>query len=236
MSKKALLLAALAAATAAAPAVAEPLNYNVIEFAESASAEVQQDTMIIGLEVNQEGRDRAEVNRAFMQKYNKLTRHISANKVLKSELQGRRANPLYQYKNGKQTQIGWQESAQIRVESTDFTAINQLIAQAQNDAALQYTQFSVSKKKREAVIDEVSKAALKRFQARADTLVQTLGFRGYKIVHLNLGQIGNQSAEYAAPAPMMMRAAKADSMGGMPETTNPGTEEIRITINGTIQM
>ena len=38
MSKKALLLAALAAATAAAPAVAEPLNYNVIEFAESASA------------------------------------------------------------------------------------------------------------------------------------------------------------------------------------------------------
>ena len=226
MSKKALLLAALAAATAAAPAVAEPLNYNVIEFSESASAEVQQDTMIIGL----------EVNRAFMQKYNQLTRHISANKVLKSELQGRRANPLYQYKNGKQTQIGWQESAQIRVESTDFTAINQLIAQAQNDAALQYTQFSVSKKKREAVIDEVSKAALKRFQARADTLVQTLGFRGYKIVHLNLGQIGNQSAEYAAPAPMMMRAAKADSMGGMPETTNPGTEEIRITVNGTIQM
>lgn len=119
---------------AALQAVAEPLNYNVIEFAESASAEVQQDTMIIGLEVNQEGRDRAEVNRAFMQKYNKLTRHISANKALKSELQGRRANPLYQYKNGKQTQIGWQESAQIRVESTDFTAINQLIAQAQNDA------------------------------------------------------------------------------------------------------
>ena len=102
MSKKALLLAALAAATAAAPAVAEPLNYNVIEFAESASAEVQQDTMIIGLEVNQEGRDRAEVNRAFMQKYYKPTRHISANKVLKSELHGRRANPLYQYKNGKQ--------------------------------------------------------------------------------------------------------------------------------------
>ena len=227
MSKKALLLAALAAATTAAPAVAEPLNYNVIEFAESASAEVQQDTMIIGL----------EVNRAFMQKYNTLNRHISANKALKSELQGRRASPLYQYKNGKQTQIGWQESAQIRVDSTDFTAINQLVAQAQNDAALQYTQFSVSKKKREAVIDEVSKAALKRFQARADTLVQTLGFRGYKIVRLNLGQIGNQSAEYAAaPQAMMMRAAKADSMGGMPETTNPGTEEIRITVNGTIQM
>ena len=233
MSKKALLLAALAAA--AAPAVAEPLNYNVIEFAESASTEVLQDTMIIGLEVNQEGRDRAEVNRAFMQKYNQLNRRISANKALKSELQGRRASPLYQYKNGKQTQIGWQENAQIRVESTDFTAINQLIAQAQNDAALQYTQFSVSKKKREAAIDEVSKAALKRFRARADTLVQTLGFSGYKIVRLNLGQIGNQSAEYAA-APMMMRAAKADSMGGMPETTNPGTEEIRITVNGTIQM
>ena len=48
MSKKALLLAALAAATAAAPAVAEPLNYNVIEFAESASAEVQQRANVDG--------------------------------------------------------------------------------------------------------------------------------------------------------------------------------------------
>ena len=91
MSKKALLLAALAAATAAAPAVAEPLNYNVIEFAESASAEVQQDTMIIGLEVNQEGRDRAEVNRAFMQKYNQLNRRISANKALNAKRRAARS-------------------------------------------------------------------------------------------------------------------------------------------------
>ena len=37
-------------------------------------------------------------------------------------------------------------------------------------------------------------------------------------------------------ATLNARAAKADSMGGMPETTNPGTEEIRITVNGTIQM
>ncbi|UOO81040.1 SIMPL domain-containing protein [Uruburuella testudinis] len=238
MLKKTLLLAALAA-TAAFPVAAEPLNYNIVQFAESANAEVPRDTMIIRLTVNEEGRDRAVVNRAFVRKYNTLTQRIEANRAFKSELLGRNAYPRYEYKNGKRTQIGWQETAQIKVESKDFTALNRLIAEAQNEANLQNTSFSVSKQKREEVIDEVSKAALARFQSRAETLARTLGFRGYKIVSLDLGQIGNQevmSAYADAAAPMALRAMKAGSAGEIAETPNPGTEQISITVNGTIQL
>ncbi len=238
MLKKALALGIVAAA-ATMSARAEPLNYNVIEFAESASAEVSRDTMTIRLTVNEEGKERAEINRAFVRKYNALNQRIEANRAFKSELINRNAYPRYQYKNGKQTQIGWQETAQIKVESKDFAALNRLIAEAQNEASLSNTSFSVSKQKREEVIDEVSKAALKRFKDRANTLVRALGFSGYKIVHLNLGQIGNQQmVEYGAPAPapMMARAMKADSAGEVTEAPNPGTEEISITVNGSIQM
>ena len=120
----------------------------------------------------------------------------------------------------------------------DFAALNRLIAEAQNEASLSNTSFSVSKQKREEVIDEVSKAALNRFKARANILSRTLGFSSYKIVQLNLGQIGNQTimAESAYAAAPMMLARKADGAGEIAESPNPGTEEISITVNGTIQM
>ncbi|MDO5640737.1 MAG: SIMPL domain-containing protein [Neisseria sp.] len=237
MLKQALALGVLAAA-ATLPARAEPLNYNVVEFAESASAEVPRDTMTIQLTVNQEGKDRAEVNRAFVRKFNALNQRLEASRSFKSELLSRNAYPRYEYKSGKQTQIGWQETARFKVESKDFAALNRLIAEAQNEASVSHTAFSLSKQKREEVIDEVSKAALNRFQSRASTLAKTLGFNSYKIVHLNLGQIGNQQVmmEYAAAAPMSMRAKGADSMGEITDAPNPGTEEISITVNGSIQM
>ncbi|MFV2029374.1 SIMPL domain-containing protein [Neisseria sp. S1] len=235
MLNKPLALGMLAAA-AALPAQAETLNYNIVEFSESASIEVPRDIMTIRLTINEEGADRAAVNRAFVQKYNSLNRRLESNRAFKSELLNRNAYPRYQYKNGKQTQIGWQESAQIKVESKDFAALNRLIAEAQNEASLNDTSFSISDKKREEVIDEVSKAALNRFKNRADTLSRTLGFSGYKIVRLNLGQIGNQPLEYAAPVAAMRTMKMSDSAGEIAEAPNPGTEDISITVNGTIQM
>lgn len=234
---KTVLTVALLAA-AALPAMAEPLNYNVVEFSESASSEVPRDTMTVRLNVQAEGSDRATVNREFVRKFNSLNYKISSNRQFKSELLGRNAYPNYQYKNGKRTQIGWLESADVKVESTDFTALNRLIAEAQNEANVEQTYFSVSKKKREEVVDSVSKAALLRFKDRASTLAKTLGFSGYKIVKLNLGQLGNRSVEYAAPQAGMLRMAKvSEGAGGEAiEAPNPGTESIGITVNGTVQM
>lgn len=219
-------------------AQAEPLHYNLLEFSESASMEVARDTMSVRLEVSQEGKDRAEVNREFVRKLNAVTKRIEANRLFKSEQLGRNAYPQYQYKNGKRIQIGWRESAEIKVESKDFAALNRLIAEVQNEANLEMSRFYVSKQKREEVIDKVSKAALLRFKDRADTLSKTLGFSSYKIVRLNLGQVGNHAVnENMAYAPMVMRAAKvSDSMGEVADVPSPGVEEISITVSGSVQM
>ncbi|MCF7520765.1 SIMPL domain-containing protein [Neisseria sp. ZJ106] len=223
---------------AALPAVAEPLNYNVVEFSESANIEVARDTMTARFQVRAEGKDREAVNSEFTKKFNSFSKKAQ-NSPFKSELISRHATPRYQYSNGKRTQTGWEEVAEFKVESKDFNALNRLIAAAQSDANLQYTSFSVSKQKRESVIDEVSKAAILRFKDRAQTLAQTLGHSSYKIVKLNLGHIGSQPVQYESAAAFksvraVPLAASAD--GGEIDNPTPGTEEISITVDGSIQM
>jgi len=53
---------------ASLPVAAESLNYNIVEFSESANMEVPRDTMTAYFSVNAEGKDRQAVNQAFMKK------------------------------------------------------------------------------------------------------------------------------------------------------------------------
>lgn len=224
----ALFLCALAAA-----AQAEPLNYNVVEFAESATVSVPRDTMTAVFTVRAEAREREAAHRAFAAKMNAFSRR-AADKALEVSEANRSSHPVYSYPDNKRVQTGWQESIEYTVKSQDFAALNRLIAQSQKDAEVQNTHFTLSPQKRNSAVDEASRAALLRFKDRAAALAQTLGFSGYKIVSLKLGELGD--------APVIMMSAKAgyaapmaaDSATAAPPS--PGIEEIRITVNGSVQM
>ena len=158
----------------------------------------------------------------------------TADKALEVSEANRSSHPVYSYPDNKRVQTGWQESIEYTVKSQDFAALNRLIAQSQKDAEVQNTHFTLSPQKRNAAVDEASRTALLRFKDRAAALAQTLGFSGYKIVSLKLGELGD--------APVMMMSAKAgyatpmaaDSATAAPPS--PGIEEIRITVNGSVQM
>lgn len=225
----ALFLAALTAAVQA-----EPLNYNVVEFAESATVSVPRDTMTAVFTVRAEAREREAAHRAFAAKMNAFSRRATADKALEVSEANRSSHPVYSYPDNKRVQTGWQESIEYTVKSQDFAALNRLIAQSQKDAEVQNTHFTLSPQKRNAAVDEASRAALLHFKDRAAALAQTLGFSGYKIVSLKLGELGD--------APVMMMSAKAGYAAPMAadnETAappSPGLEEIRITVNGSVQM
>ncbi|QNT59596.1 hypothetical protein AABM17_2590 [Neisseria musculi] len=224
---------------AALPASAETLHYNVVEFSESASVELLRDTMTVNLRVHEEGRSRETVSGNFVKKLNNVTRKASA-APFKSELLHRSASPRYEYDSkGKRTQTGWEEQAVVQVESKNFEALNKLVAESRSDADLESLTFKVSKQNRQDALDEVSQAALARFKDRAAALAKAMGFRNYKIVRLNFGQIGSRPIDSGTP--VMMRAAKAaavsdEAAAPVPEHTSPGTEEVSITVRGTIQM
>ena len=195
---------------ASLPVAAESLNYNIVEFSESANMEVPRDTMTAHFSVNAEGKDRQAVNQAFMKKFNQFNK-ISQNSKFKAELMERNGSPRYQYTNGKRTQTGWEEHAY----------------------------FKVSKEKREETVDQLSKAVILRFKDRAQNLAQTLGFSSYKIVKLNLGHIGNRQVGGDFAHAKMLRAAPVAEMAagiedGIP--ASPGSEEISLTVSGSVQM
>ncbi|ASK28236.1 SIMPL domain-containing protein [Neisseria chenwenguii] len=231
------VLAAAVLAALALPAAAEPLNYNIVEFSESAGTEVARDTMAAQFQIRAEGKDRSAVSTAFTKKFNNFNRKTKGS-AFKTELLSRRASPRYQYSNGKQTQTGWEENAEFKVESQDFAALNRLIAETQNDANVEHTYFSVSKKKREDAIDEVSKAAIVRFKERAQTIARTMGFSHYKIVKLSLGHIGSRSIGHESGMALKMARAMpmAESAAAPVDTAPSGVEEISITVSGSIQM
>ena len=76
---------------ASLPVAAESLNYNIVEFSESANMEVPRDTMTAHFSVNAEGKDRQVVNQAFMKKFNQFNK-ISQNSKFKAELMERNAH------------------------------------------------------------------------------------------------------------------------------------------------
>ena len=142
------ILAALVLATAL-PAAAETdtLQYNIVEFAESAHLEITRDTMTAHFSINAEGKDRATVNKAFQKKFNDFNKAVQNNK-LQAELLNRSANPRHEYNNnGKRIQTGWEEIASFKVESKDFDAINRLTDETLQSATLNHISFSISKEK-----------------------------------------------------------------------------------------
>lgn len=219
------------------PVAAEALNYNIVEFSELAGAEVAQDTMSARFQVTAGGRDKNAVNAEFVKKFNNFTRK-SKNGSFKTELVSRSAMPRYQYTNGRRIQTGWEERAEFKVEGRDFDELNRFIADVQADAALEYTDFHVSRERRNEIVDQVSKDAILRFKARADKLSGILGTSGYKIVKLNLGHIGSYiTGRGAVPAKMLRAMPMAASYGveeGM-DSVAPGVEEISISVDGTVQ-
>ena len=238
------ILAALVLATAL-PAAAETdtLHYNIVEFAESANLEITRDTMTAYFSIASEGKDRATVNKAFQKKFNDFNKAVQNNK-LQTEILNRSASPRYEYNNGKRIQTGWEEEAVFKVESKDFDAINRLIDETLQTATLNRIGFSISKEKREAAVDQVSKAAILRFKDRAQDLAKTLGFSNYKIVKLNLGHIGNRSIDdrLGFARTKMMSAESAVARSAVSDENNtiqapsPGSEEISITVIGSVQM
>ncbi|KPN71682.1 SIMPL domain-containing protein [Neisseria sp. 83E34] len=214
----------------ATPVFAEPLNYNVVSFSESVSTTADNDLMSVVFAIEEEGKDRQAVSNRITQRLNTLNARISANKAFKGAVINRSTQPHYNEK-GKVT--GWYDSAYVSVESKDFQALNKLIAASQNDAAVMRLSFTVSPEKRSEITNELSKQALKNFKKRAEVISQTLGFRGYKIVNIQIDS-NFRTRQTAAMKSQTMDAA----LSSVPEMTadNPGTEEIIQTVSGSIQM
>lgn len=231
---KKILVSALLCATFSAPVYAEPLHHNLVEFNESASVRVPNDTMTIILRVSETGKSRQEVSNTVTRRINTILARAKNNKAFDIETANRYAYPAY---DNSQKIKGWIDNADLRIQSQDFAALSNLAAESQNEAMIEHISFHVSPKQHATAVEQASEKALKAVQQRAKFISQSLGFSNYKIVNLQFNQsFDNQSSDTSAPMMTMRAAGSKAAYNAEPMDTSPGIQEIQQRIHATIQM
>lgn len=224
-----LVLAGVLSTTAFAQQT-EQLNYNLVNVQAEATRQISNDEMHAVLYIERSKKQPAELSALITQLMNQAIAASKKYPQVKVETGAQSTYPVYD--NDSQKLKEWRGRAEIRLESTDFKAVSQLISELQQNFQTQSIEFTVSDTKRKNVENELMVEASKNFQQRAQMLTSAWNKSGYQLVNLNL----NTNNYY--PQPVMMRANMAKFAGAeATDAQNVAAGESKITVNanGSIQ-
>ncbi|OTG62090.1 hypothetical protein B9T29_08645 [Acinetobacter sp. ANC 3903] len=224
-----LVLAGVLSTTAFAQQT-EQLNYNLVNVQAEATRQISNDEMHAVLYIERSKKQPAELSALITQLMNQAIAASKKYPQVKVETGAQSTYPVYD--NDSQKLKEWRGRAEIRLESTDFKAVSQLISELQQNFQTQSIEFTVSDTKRKNVENELMVEASKNFQQRAQMLTSAWNKSGYQLVNLNL----NTNNYY--PQPVMMRANMAKFAGAeAADAQNVAAGESKITVNanGSIQ-
>ncbi|OTG73196.1 hypothetical protein B9T26_08905 [Acinetobacter sp. ANC 4169] len=224
-----LVLAGVLSTTAFAQQT-EQLNYNLVNVQAEATRQISNDEMHAVLYIERSKKQPAELSALITQLMNQAIAASKKYPQVKVETGAQSTYPVYD--NDSQKLKEWRGRAEIRLESTDFKAVSQLISELQQNFQTQSINFTVSDTQRKKVENELMVEASKNFQQRAQMLTSAWNKSGYQLVNLNL----NTNNYY--PQPVMMRANMAKFAGAeAADAQNVAAGESKITVNanGSIQ-
>ena len=216
--------------TAAFAQQAEPLNYNLVNVQAEATRQISNDEMHAVLYIERSKKQPAELSALITQLMNQAIAASKKYPQVKVETGTQSTYPVYD--NDSQKLKEWRGRAELRLESTDFKAVSQLISELQQNFQTQSIEFTVYDAKRKKVENELMVEASKNFQQRAQMLTSAWNKSSYNLVNLNL----NTNNYY--PQPVMMRANMAKFAGAeAADAQNVAAGESKITVNanGSIQ-
>lgn len=223
-----LLTSLLSTATFAQPT--EQLNYNLVNVQAEATRQISNDEMYAVLYIERSKKQPAELSALITQLMNQAIAASKKYPQVKVETGTQSTYPVYD--NDSQKLKEWRGRAEIRLKSTDFKAVSQLISELQQNFQTQSINFTVSDAQRKKVENELMVEASKNFQQRAQMLTSAWNKSGYQLVNLNL----NTNNYY--PQPVMMRANMAKFSGteaADAQNVEAGESKITVNANGSIQ-
>jgi predicted secreted protein len=214
--------------TASAWAVAEPMQR--VDFQTEVAREFANDLLTANLSVNYSDKQPARVAQHLTTVLNNALKTAGVFGVVKTSSGNQQIYPVY----GNHNQIDtWRGEAQIHLESRDFKAAAELIAQLQSTLQLSGIQFSIAADTRRQLENNLMTEALDAFKQRADAVRSTLGGKSYQFVHLNIQQTGQ--AGYPQPMVMMARGAMVEAASVAPNFA-AGSSQVGIQVSGTIEL
>mgnify|MGYP001552074413 CR=1 FL=1 len=211
----------------AGAAYADPeITYNRVQLAESASAEVENDHLVVVMFAQSEGRDARQpadqVNQAIAWALATVERHAG----IKAQTLAYQTSPVY--KDGKVR--GWRVRQSLRMEGTDNRLLGDLTGQLQERLAVQSVEYRPSEAQRRATVADLTDSALEHFTARAERITQTLGHRGYRLVRISID-------DGESRPPPVMRAMVAEARtSAAPATFAGGSQRLSVSVSGEIEL
>lgn len=209
------------------------LNYNQISLQASASAEVENDTMIVSLYAQEEGSKAVVLSNRVNEKINRALEKLKQYINIKVETQSYSTSPVY----NKNQIIAWRVKQSIQLESKDMSLMSELLAELQQELKLNGISFDVSRDKREQEAQVLIDQALTAYNKRATQIANKLQRHSnkqdsYKIVNMKVSTSTN-AAPYKYRAAKVMMAEAAPTVA--PEIAK-GDQTLTVRVSGTIEL
>ena len=146
------------------------LHYNLINLSANAKTEVSNDEMSAYLQVLRSGSDASELAKAVNKSAQEALRIAKTYDAVSVQTQGYQTQPVYD--DGKIQ--SWQVSQQLRLKSSDFSQMSELLAELQSLGNIQSMQFAISDDQLETTRQQLAEQAIEKFRAQASAIQQLI--------------------------------------------------------------
>ena len=203
----------------------DDIHYNQVSLTVNAKEQVKNDLLTTTLYTQHEGNDPAV-----------LASKVNADMNWALEIAGKVSNVDHQTLSYSSKPIytkshitGWRVRQSLLLKSADNTGLSQLIGKLQSRLAVQSVSYQISDTLRKQAENKLITGALKNFEERARLVAKQLNRTSYKLVKLDI----NTGSPIQPRAYMSAMATREDA--AVPRL-EPGTQEVTITIHGTIAL
>jgi predicted secreted protein len=202
-------------------------HYDRIHLSASASAQLENDTMVVTVYAEEEGSAAAELSSMVNKRIRWGLDLVKVHPEIKHQTNAYSSSPIYSNKKIK----GWRVRQSLRLESKDMALMSDVLGKLQTDLALQSMEFAISPASKNLQDEKLIDDALQAFADRAQRVVKKLGRNNYKIVDINITTSGISGGR----PQYQMRAMAMDSLESAP-AISAGEQTISVTVNGNIEL
>lgn len=208
-------------ATAPAP------EFPQLNLSAEAWREVAQDRVAVVLAASHEAQDpgpaQAQVNRQL----EPVLARLKGLENIEVQSAGYRTDPVW-----KDSRIvAWRARGAIRLAAAPSEAFNALVGELAGALNVESVSHFLSREARTAVEQSLIADAVAAFRAKADAATSALGYAGWTVRALSVGDSGGGQPE-PMPKVMMARSVAADSAAPMPIAE--GRTTVSVNVSGTV--
>jgi predicted secreted protein len=206
----------------------EQIYYDRVNLSSSVSREVGNDTLVVVLYAQREGSDLAALANAVNRLVGEAVTQAKEASDVKTRTLGYQSYPIYQ----KQHITGWRVRQALRLESENISQLTALTGELQKLLAVESIAYRISPQRRDEVEAELIGEAIAAFRRRADDITRHFERFDYRLVDINIDTGGRSVQPFGARADGMMAASREMA----PPTLEPGTQQMQVSIHGSIEL